>query len=151
MSETFVGLDVGSSTCKLSAMTKDGRLVVERTFDTSEQNFIKEFKALPGEVHLHLQILEQQDVELSRILHKAHATRIDDGCFVFDIGIVPLVAGGSRAQEQTIGHLHDVGFVKHRYFFSLPLRRVSERPPRDAFATGFRRHLQGVRHFGGRN
>ncbi len=55
MSETYVGLDVGSSTCKLSAMNKDGRLVVERTFNTSEQNFIKEFKALPGEVHVHLE------------------------------------------------------------------------------------------------
>ncbi len=55
MSETFVGLDVGSSTCKWSALDKDGRLVAERTFSTSEQNCIKEFNALPGEVHLHLE------------------------------------------------------------------------------------------------
>ena len=54
MSETYVGLDVGSSTCKLSAMDKDGRLIAERTFSTSEQHLIKAFAEIPGEVHVRL-------------------------------------------------------------------------------------------------
>jgi transposase len=58
MTKVYVGLDVGTSTCHLVALNRDGALVGERMFETSEPNLIHAFGALKGEVHVHLEASE---------------------------------------------------------------------------------------------
>ena len=55
MATIYVGLDVGSSSCKLAAMDKEGGVVAERTFGTTEPNLIKAFGEIAGELHVHLE------------------------------------------------------------------------------------------------
>lgn len=58
MSEVYVGLDVGSSSFHVVAMGRDGTVLVDRKFDTSESNLIASIEALKGDVHVHLEASE---------------------------------------------------------------------------------------------
>ena len=55
MARFYVGLDVGSSTCHLVAMDRDGAAVADRKFNTSEEKLIEAIEAIKGELHVHLE------------------------------------------------------------------------------------------------
>lgn len=55
----YSGLDAGSTTCHLVALDHgDGSEVVNQKFDTSEKNLLAAFKAIKGQVHVHLEASE---------------------------------------------------------------------------------------------
>jgi hypothetical protein len=58
MKGTYVGLDVGSSTCHLAALDAEGRSVRNLQFPTSEAKLLTALAGLPGEVHVHLEASE---------------------------------------------------------------------------------------------
>ena len=58
MAKAYVGLDAASSTCHLVAVDRDGVVVSDRKFDTSEANLISAVEAVPGEVHVHVEASE---------------------------------------------------------------------------------------------
>ena len=58
MAKVYVGLDVGSSTCHMVAVDKDGCVLEDRKIDTSEANLIAVFGAIRGEVQVHLEASE---------------------------------------------------------------------------------------------
>lgn len=58
MAVVYTGLDVGSSSCHLVAMDKDGTVVADRKFLTSEVNIMAAVEGVPGEVHIHLEASE---------------------------------------------------------------------------------------------
>jgi transposase len=51
----YCGLDAGSRTFHLVAMSAAGAILVDRKFDMSEANLITAFKGLNGEAHVHLE------------------------------------------------------------------------------------------------
>lgn len=55
MGQVYAGLDVGSSSCHLVALDKDGAVLADRKFDTGEANLISAFDTLKGEVHVHIE------------------------------------------------------------------------------------------------
>lgn len=55
MAKVYIGLDVGSSTCHLVAMDREGTVVEDRKFDTGESKLIEVFEAIKGELHVHLE------------------------------------------------------------------------------------------------
>jgi hypothetical protein len=58
MKGTYVGLDVGSSTCHLVALDSEGRSVRNLRFPTSEAKLLAAVAGLPGELHSHLEASE---------------------------------------------------------------------------------------------
>jgi transposase len=58
MAKLYVGLDVGSRSCDVAAMTEGGEVKLRRTFATSEKNLVEIFEELRGEVHVHLEASE---------------------------------------------------------------------------------------------
>ncbi|HLB80040.1 MAG TPA: transposase [Dongiaceae bacterium] len=58
MGKVYIGLDVGSSTCHLVAMTADRTVIADRKFNTSEANLIEAIEAIKGERHVHLESTE---------------------------------------------------------------------------------------------
>lgn len=50
-----IGLDVASTTSHLVALDKQGEVLENRKFDTSEANLIREFEKIPGEKHVHVE------------------------------------------------------------------------------------------------
>lgn len=54
----YCGLDVGSRTFHLVAMNAGGKVLEDRKFDTSETNLVDAFKAVAGELHVHLEASE---------------------------------------------------------------------------------------------
>jgi transposase len=58
MKRTYVGLDVGSSTCHVAALDSEGRSVRNLQFPTSEAKLVTAIAGLPGEVHVHLEASE---------------------------------------------------------------------------------------------
>ncbi len=58
MGGVYTGLDVGSSSCHLVAMDKDGTVLADRKCLTSEANVIAAVETLRGDVHLHLEASE---------------------------------------------------------------------------------------------
>jgi len=58
MKRTYVGLDVGSSTCHLAALDTEGRSVRNLQFPTSEAKLLTAMADLPGEVQVHLEASE---------------------------------------------------------------------------------------------
>src|SRR5438093_4256930 len=55
---TYVGLDVGSSTCPVVALDREGRGLRNLQFPTSEAKLLSAMTDLPGEVHVHLEASE---------------------------------------------------------------------------------------------
>jgi transposase len=58
MKRTYVGLDVGPSTCHLAALDSEGRCVRNLQFPTSEAKLLTAIAGLPGEVQVHLEASE---------------------------------------------------------------------------------------------
>lgn len=55
MGRVLCGLDLGSTVCHVAGFDDEGDEVVNRKFDTSEKNTIDVFKAIRGEVHVHME------------------------------------------------------------------------------------------------
>ena len=55
MSKVYIGLDIGSSTCNVVAMTADRTVIADFKFDTSERNLIAAIEGIKGERHVHLE------------------------------------------------------------------------------------------------
>src|SRR5215813_13082812 len=55
---TYVGLDVGSSTCHMVALDMEGRGLRNLQSPTSEAKLLDPITELPGEVHVHLEASE---------------------------------------------------------------------------------------------
>lgn len=58
MRVVYCGLDAGSSSCHMTALDKEGVVVADRKFDTSERNLIEVFGAISGESHVHVEASE---------------------------------------------------------------------------------------------
>jgi len=58
MAKIYVGLDVGSSSCHLVALNKDGEVLADRKFGTGEMNLLAAIEPLNGQVHVHLEASE---------------------------------------------------------------------------------------------
>ena len=58
MGVVYTGLDVGSNSCHVVALDKDGTVVADRKFLTSETNLIAAVETLQGEVRVHLEASE---------------------------------------------------------------------------------------------
>ena len=83
--------------------------------------------------HVAVQVLEQENVELCRVLHEAHATRVDDDLVVVDVGeALPLVHLARASNEHAVGHLHDVGLVHDGHLLATAVARIAKRPSRDS-------------------
>jgi transposase len=54
----YCGLDAGSRTFHLVAMSAKGAILMDRKFDMGEANLIAAFNSLKGEVHVHLEATE---------------------------------------------------------------------------------------------
>ena len=54
----YVGLDAGSSICHVAEISKEGEVVQDKTFATSQQNLIAAFKDRKEEIHVHLEASE---------------------------------------------------------------------------------------------
>lgn len=58
MRVVYAGLDTASSSCHLVAMDREGSVIADRKFPTSEANLIAAIEPLRGEVHVHLESSE---------------------------------------------------------------------------------------------
>ena len=93
-----------------------------------------------------IEVLEQKDVELRRVLHQLHAAGIDDDLFIFDVGesfFLSNLAGAANVHP--IGQLHDVGFVHHGDLLPASIARVLKSPVGDSPGRGLGRDLE-ARH-----
>src|SRR5579864_2249599 len=94
-----------------------------------------------------VEVFEHQHVVLVGIHHQLHAGVVDDVLAIGDLGIF-LRDGTGTAKEQTIGELHDVGFVDGMDLLAFVLARIVESETRDA-GGGFRGDdLQALDHAG---
>ena len=58
MKQVYVGLDVGSSSCHLVALSADGIKLLDRKIKTGERVLISVIEPIEGEVHVHLEASE---------------------------------------------------------------------------------------------
>ncbi len=93
--------------------------------------------------HVAIEILEKKHVELRRVLHELHTTRIDDHFFILDVTESFIVVNLPCApNEHAVGQLHDVGFVHHGDFLPAAVASVLKRPSRDTLRRRLGRHLE---------
>src|ERR1019366_1356571 len=132
--------DVG---CGTVHRFKDGALMAEiRAGDQAKS--ADQSSAQVGK-NVAVEILHQQNIVLVGVHHQLHAGVVDDVLAVGDLGI--LLGDGSRAaQKQSIGHLHDVGFVDGMDLLAIVLTRILEGETRDASASLLRHDLQALHH-----
>src|SRR5260370_10254417 len=107
---------------------KDGALVAEiRAGDKAEA--ADQSRAQIGK-NVAVKILHQQDVVLVGVHDQLHASVVDDVLAVGDLGI--LFRDVARtSQKQSIGQLHDVGFVDGMNFLALIFPCILESKTRD--------------------
>ena len=99
--------------------------------------------------HVAVQILQQQHVELGRVLHQLHASRIDDHLLVLDVRVLRLVHLPGTSQEQSVGDLHDVRLVEDGDLLPLAESGEPETPTGDPVAGRLGRHLHAHHHVRG--
>ena len=81
-----------------------------------------------------VEVLHQQHVEAGRVLHQLHAAGVDDQLLVLDVRVLVLVDAAGAAEEQAVGHLHDVGLVEDGDLLPVAARGVAEGEAGDARA-----------------
>jgi hypothetical protein len=94
-----------------------------------------------------VKILHQQDVVLIGVHHQLHAGVVDNVFAVGDLGIL-LRNVARAAQKQSIGQLHDVGFVDGMNFLALIFACILESKTRDACRGLLGDDLQALDHSG---
>jgi transposase len=116
MKRTYVGVDVGSSTCHLAALDPEGRSVRNLQFPTSEAKLLTAMTALPGEGEVHCEASDLagwiRRVLTGRVARVVISPATTNAWMAKDPRKRDSVDAFKRAELLRVGRVHEVYYPK---------------------------------------